>query len=168
MPLAAAAGTPMPANNTARTLQSETGSIAAQRGCVVSHLLAFAQLASLLAMFACFVERGRSCWHVAVGPAATCQQEDAACADSDPPGMQLSPHTVSPGTGVEFPGQPAPFAAEMAGPAQHNTTQHKTPQTNHESQGPKFCMRSRSCMRLFLPAYRHRAVQCTRQAEYQV
>lgn len=32
------------------------------------------------------------------------------------PGIQLSPQTVRPGTGVELPGQPAPLAAEMAGP----------------------------------------------------
>lgn len=38
------------------------------------------------------------------------------CASVPPPGMQLSPHTVSPGTGVLLPGQPAPLAAEMAGP----------------------------------------------------
>lgn len=38
------------------------------------------------------------------------------CVSVPPPGMQLSPHTVSPGTGVLLPGQPAPLAAEMAGP----------------------------------------------------
>jgi len=51
---------------------------------------------------------------------------------SPPPGMQLSPHTVSPGTGVELPGQPAPFAAEMAGPAQHNT-KHRKPTISHKA-----------------------------------
>ena len=40
----------------------------------------------------------------------------AAAAGTPIPGIQLSPHTVKPGTGVLLPGQFAPPAAEMAGP----------------------------------------------------
>ena len=41
------------------------------------------------------------------------------------PGMQLSPHTVNPGTGVVLPGHPAPLAAEMAGPGVTYTKTHR-------------------------------------------
>jgi hypothetical protein len=40
----------------------------------------------------------------------------AAAAGTPMPGMVLSPHTKSPGTGVLGPGQPAPSRAEIAGP----------------------------------------------------
>jgi hypothetical protein len=40
----------------------------------------------------------------------------AAAAGTPIPGMQLSPHTVNPETGVVLPGQAAPLAALIAGP----------------------------------------------------
>lgn len=110
MPLAAAAGTPIPAQHTVHTAVSY-------------HVCQPAQAALSHPCVQC------TCGDGALRANSMSGDRRGQCS----PGMQLSPHTVKPGTGVELPGQPAPLAAEIAGPGDIHRGQ-KRAESTHETQ----------------------------------